>query len=156
MSSRTLQHFIDTHNLQAQILKMSQPTPTVPSAAEVLGIEVEQVIKSLVFETPDGPVLVVGCGLARIDTKLLAIELECSKGKVKFASPNRALQITGYVVGSMPPFGHLQPLPTYIDGAVMDHETLYGGGGDTDAMLRLSRQELLDATAGKVLLLQQV
>ena len=150
MSAQKLQDFLDSENIEASIIKMEAPTPTVPSAAQLLGIEVDQVIKSLVFETPLGPVLVIGCGLGKVDTKLLAEALDCSKRKTKFARAERALEITGFVVGSMPPFGHLTTLPTYIDPKVLQHEVLYGGGGDIDAMMRVTKAELLRVANAKV------
>ena len=42
----------------------------------------------------------------------------------------------------MPPFGHRQPLRTVVDTAVYDQKTVYGGGGDIDALLRIETAEL--------------
>jgi prolyl-tRNA editing enzyme YbaK/EbsC (Cys-tRNA(Pro) deacylase) len=60
------------------------------------------------------------------------------------------LAITGFVVGSMPPFGHRQSLPTYIDPAVVEFEIIFGGGGAIDAMLRLTPAELVRVTAAEI------
>lgn len=148
-----LQAFLDQHQIEAKILQMPEVTPTVPDAARVLGIEVDQVIKSLVFKSPDGPFLVVSCGVKRVDDKLLAEALGHSKRKVKFVRAEAALDITGYVVGSMPPFGHLTKLPTLVDERVTKHALVYGGGGTLDTMLEVSLEELLRVTEAKVLTL---
>jgi prolyl-tRNA editing enzyme YbaK/EbsC (Cys-tRNA(Pro) deacylase) len=150
MNSADLQCFIDTHQIQAVILPMDQHTPTVPEAAKALGVEPWQIIKSLVFMIKDEPVLVINNGLSRIDRRKLADYLAVGRGRVKFAAPEQALEITGFVVGSMPPFGHEQKLRTVIDIAVSRLETIFGGGGDINAMMRLTSAELLKVTAAEV------
>ncbi|NJN95418.1 MAG: YbaK/EbsC family protein [Anaerolineales bacterium] len=69
---------------------------------------------------------------------------------MKFAGVEQALEITGYIVGSMPPFGHRRKLRTLVDPAIAEFEIIYGGGGDIDAMMRLTSAELLRVTAGEV------
>ena len=69
--------------------------------------------------------------------------------KVKFASADQALDLTGFVVGSMPPFGHRQALRTLVDPTVLALDTIYGGGGAIDAMMRLTPQELMRVTGAE-------
>jgi prolyl-tRNA editing enzyme YbaK/EbsC (Cys-tRNA(Pro) deacylase) len=45
--------------------------------------------------------------------------------------------ITGYVVGSVPPFGHKTRLRTIVDTSVYEQLFVYGGGGETNALMRL-------------------
>ena len=141
-----LQAYIDTHHLEAAILPMAVHTVTVADAARALGVDAERIIKSLLFMADHQPVLVINNGPARVDRKKLAAYLDMNRKRVKFASARQALEITGYVVGSMPPFGHRQPLRTLVDRSTTELETVYGGGGDIDAMMRLSSAELLRAT----------
>ena len=150
-SSRTLQQFIDQHHIAATILPMDEHTLTVPDAARVLKVDPAQIIKSLVFVIDDIPLLVINNGTAKVDRRKVAKRLGMSRKKLKFATPEQALEITGYVVGSMPPFGHKQPLQTFIDPAITRLEVIFGGGGDVDAMMQLTPAELLKITAGEVL-----
>ncbi len=149
MTSDDLQRFIDKHGIKATILPLVQPTPTVADAAAALGVEPDQVIKSLVFRVKDEPLLVIANGESRIDTRKLAEYLKVGRGRVRFASADRAMAATGYVVGSMPPFGHRIKLRTILDDAVGGLETVYGGGGDTNTMMRLTASELLRVTAAE-------
>ncbi len=151
MTSDDLQRFIDEQRIQADILPMDEHTPTVPDAARALGVETDQIIKSLVFRINDEPVLVINNGLARVDRRKLAARLEVGRKRVKFATPGQALDITGYVVGSMPPFGHRQKLRTFLDPAASRLDEVYGGGGDIDAMMRLTPSELIRVTEAEVL-----
>jgi prolyl-tRNA editing enzyme YbaK/EbsC (Cys-tRNA(Pro) deacylase) len=151
LTSADLQRFIDEHQLKATILPMAEHTPTVPDAARALGVEPEQIIKSLVFLVRDEPLLVINNGLAKVDRRKVAERLEVGRKQVKFANAEQALEITGYIVGSMPPFGHRQKLRTFVDPAVTRLTPIFGGGGDIDAMLRLTPAELLRVTGADVL-----
>ncbi|MCB2145124.1 MAG: YbaK/EbsC family protein [Deltaproteobacteria bacterium] len=150
LNSQNLQSFIDTHRLAAVILPMDAHTATVEDAATALGVDTDRVIKSLVFMAGDQPILVINNGLARVDRKKLAAYLGMNRKQVKFARAEQALEVSGYVVGSMPPFGHRNNLRTLVDAATAGIETVYGGGGSVDAMMRLSSSELLEVTHAEV------
>lgn len=145
-----LQSFVDSNGLQAAILPLSQQTATVGEAAAALGVASEQIIKSLVFVLHGKPLLVINNGLARVDRKKLAAHLGVGRKRVKFADPDQVLEITGFGVGSMPPFGHRQPLRTLVDKGVVIQEEIYGGGGAHDTMMRLSSSELITFTRAEV------
>jgi Cys-tRNA(Pro) deacylase len=149
MTSADLQRFIDDHGIDADILPLSQPTPTVTEAAAALGVETHQVIKTLVFRIKEAPLLVITNGESRIDRRKLADYLAVGRGQVRFASADQVLEMTGYVVGTMPPFGHRMKLRTILDDAVTKLDTVYGGGGDINAMMRVKTSELQRVTAAE-------
>ena len=151
LTSANLQQFIEAHQIEAAILPLAEHTPTVPDAARALAVEPEQIIKSLVFLIHEEPLLVINNGLTKVDRRKLAARLGVGKKQIKFASAEQALEITGYIVGSMPPFGHRQKLQTLIDPAVTKFEIIFGGGGDINAMLRLTPAELLRVTRGEII-----
>ena len=151
MTGVDLQQFIDTQGIAATILPLDAHTATVSDAARALNVATAQIIKSLVFLNDGNPLLVINNGMARVDRKKLAGFLGVGRKRVKFASADQALEMTGYVVGSMPPFGHRTRLPTLVDAAVTGMEEIFGGGGGIDAMMRLTPDELLRVTAPQVL-----
>ena len=155
MNSKDLRKFIDEHQIQATILPLDEPTPTVSDAARALKVENDQIIKSLVFHIEGEPLLVINNGLARVDRKKLAAYLEVGRKRVKFAAPDYALEITGYIVGSMPPFGHKKKLRTLVDVAVTGMDVIYGGGGDINAMMRLTPDELVKLSQAEVAILSE-
>jgi len=150
-----LQRFIDENRIDASLLPLGEHTTTVTEAARALGVETERIIKSLVFRIDDKPILVINNGLARVDRRKLATFLGVGRQRVKFASPDQALDITGYVVGSMPPFGHREKLRTLVDKAVTEWDVIFGGGGGLDTMLRLTPAELLRVSDAEVLELSE-
>ena len=155
MNSTDLQQFIDTRQIKAKILSLDGHTPTVEDAARELGVAPEQIIKSLVFQVRDQPVMVINNGLARVDRRKLAAHLEVGRKWARFASPEQALEVTGFVVGSMPPFGHRVRLRTLVDSAVFDLEVIYGGGGELNAMMRLTPAELVRVTGAEIVSLSE-
>ena len=151
MDRTDLQNFIDDHHIQATIMPLNEHTLTVGDAAKALGVDTHQIIKSLVFHIDGKPLLVINNGLARVDRRKLAAYLGVGRKKVKFASPDNAFALTGFVVGSMPPFGHKQKLRTLVDTALTKMDIIYGGGGDIDAMMRLTPEELLTVSQAEVI-----
>ena len=151
LSEKDLQNYLDEHHIEAKILMMREPTPTVAEAARALKIEEDQVLKSLVFKTPSGPVLVIANGCRRIDYKLLANHLGVGRRKVKFCPSELVAETTGFVVGSMPPFGHIVPMRTLVDTRVTDLDLVYAGGGAVDAMLELTTTTLLKHSQAEIL-----
>ena len=150
MDSENLQRFIARYNIAADIISLEEHTLTVGDAARALHVKTDQIIKSLVFQINGDPLLVINNGLARVDRKKLAAYLGVGRKKVKFADPDQVLELTGFIVGSMPPFGHKNRLRTLIDPSVTRMETVYGGGGDINTMMKIAIDVLLEATQAEV------
>ncbi|MEK7441098.1 MAG: YbaK/EbsC family protein [Chloroflexota bacterium] len=148
MNSSDLQHFLTTHAISAEMVYMQVHTPTVETAAQALGVHVDQVIKSIVLLADESPLLVIANGTSRIDLKRVADHLNLPRKKIKMADAETVLNITGYIVGSMPPFGHKTVLRTLIDSRVFDQTLIYGGGGEINAMLKIAPIEIERVTRG--------
>ncbi|MBX3056178.1 MAG: YbaK/EbsC family protein [Anaerolineae bacterium] len=144
MNSANLQTFLIENNIEAEILFLAVETPTVEAAALALGVLPEQIIKSVLFLADKEPVVVIASGLARLNYKLLADYLGLSRRQVKIAGPDEVLALTGYVAGSVPPFAYVQPIRTVVETAVpsLSHPHIYGGGGDINALMKLTVAEL--------------
>ena len=155
LDDKFLQTFMTTQGIAASLVYPGLPTPTVLDAAKALGVASSQIVKSLIFLAEDKPLLVVAAGEARIDYKALSAALGCSRRKIKFATAEQALEITGFEVGAMPPFGHKEPLMTLLDRLSLDHEELYAGGGTKSALLRISLKELERVTSARRLVLTE-
>ncbi len=82
--------------------------------------------------------------------KALADYLEISRKRLKLANANQVLDITGFLVGTVPPFGHRQRLPTIIEARVMNQDEIYAGGGAINALMRLATDELQRVSAGRI------
>jgi prolyl-tRNA editing enzyme YbaK/EbsC (Cys-tRNA(Pro) deacylase) len=138
------------HGVDARLLRPGVPTPTVPEAAAAVGVAPERVLKSLVFWVDGAPTLVIAAGEDRLAYPKLAVAFGTSRRRVRLATADEALDLTGYPVGAMPPFGHRTPLPTWVDVArVRPGLDVVAGGGARDALLALTTDDLLRATAAR-------
>ena len=72
LTSADLQAFIERHQIAATILHLTAETPTVPAAARALGVETEQIIKTLVFLVNQTPFLAIANGTQKVDRRKLA------------------------------------------------------------------------------------
>lgn len=142
LDSAYLAHYISERGIRAKIVHLDSGTPTVAAAAEAVGVGPEQIIKSVLFLASGEPVLVVTNGLTRVNRKLLADALGMSRRRIKIADGKAVTAVTGYAVGAVPPFGHRTPLRTLLDAGVLEQETVYGGGGEGNALMLLSTDEL--------------
>jgi prolyl-tRNA editing enzyme YbaK/EbsC (Cys-tRNA(Pro) deacylase) len=143
--------FMQENGIQGEILHLSVPTPTVDAAAQAVNASPEQIIKSILFMVDGQAVLAVACGKSSIERRAIAQRFAVGKKRVKLASPEMVLEISGYEVGAMPPFGHRQPLITLIDTRVLESSDSYAGGGAENALVRLDPQEILRVTDAWVL-----
>ena len=150
LTSQDLARFVQENGITAEIIHLSEATPTVVTAAAVLGVRPDQIIKSVLFLADKEPVLVVANGTVRIHRKQLADRLSMSRRRVKMAGAEQVLAITGFPVGTVPPFGHRDALPTLVDAGVLGETAVFGGGGAINALLRVTPQELLRVTAARV------
>lgn len=146
--------YIVQHGIAAELVRPAQDTPTVALAAQALGCQPEQIVKSVLFLVKNGarfdPVLVIANGVSPIDSRKLADLLQVGRKRIRLAPAEAVLAQTGYPAGGVPPFGFHQAIPTYIDCRVFDQSLLYGGGGDDHTMLRITPAELLRVTAGQI------
>lgn len=161
-----LQQFIDAHAIQAELLPDIGHTPTVPAAAQALGVTPDQIIKTLLFlvEHPEmgaTPVVVISHGERRVDKGSLAARFGVGKKRVTLAPAAVVLATLGYPAGGVPPFGHATPLPVIVDASVQALDArcggvIFGGGGDDRTMMRLTVAELLRVTGAEVLAVSAV
>jgi uncharacterized protein (TIGR02118 family) len=150
LAPKNLQAYLDAHAITAEIVYPGAPTPTVPAAAEVMGIDSNQIVKSVIFLVDGRPFLVYGCGTRRVDPRKLAERLQVGRKRVKLANADQVLDLTGYAVGTVPPVGLKTPMAAYMDPAVRQYEVIYAGGGGIDALLKMTTAELLRVSNAEI------
>ena len=142
-----LEAFIARRGIQAEIIPLAVRTLTVADAAEAMGTKPDRIVKSLLFLVDGRPVLAIASGTARVDRRLLAAHFGIGRQQVKLADAKTVAAITGYAVGTVPPFGHREPIHTLIDPGVLQLPQIYAGGGGEDALLCISPDEIMRVTS---------
>jgi len=146
---------MDFHEVKGDILHLEVPTPTVETAAAAVGSDPDQIVKSVLFLVDGKPVLAVACGLARVDQRAIASRYGVGRKRVKLADSEKVLEVTGFLAGAVPPFGHPEPIPTLLDPCIRRFSTVFAGGGTLHALVRLSPEEILRMTQGEWLSIQE-
>ncbi len=149
-NEKDLTRWIAEHQVAAEVVCLPVATPTVEAAAAAVGAPPQAILKSLVFVADGQPYLVMTNGPNQVDRARLAAHWGLSKKRVKMAAPDQVLELTGYPVGAVPPFGHRRPLPALLDPAVLEQPLIYAGGGGIQALLRLTPQELVRVVGPQV------
>lgn len=131
----------------AEIVHHAETTRTAEEAAAAVGVEVGQIVKSLVFLVGEEPVLILVSGPNRLDTRKLAA---LAGGPVGRADADTARVATGYPIGGVPPLGHPAPLRTWIDQDLLGHEVVWSAAGTPHHVFGTSPAELVRATGAVV------
>ncbi len=129
--------------LQVEVRQLPDSTRTASEAAAACGCQLGQIVKSLVFSGPDGPLLVLCAGDRRVDTGALG------EG-VAMMPPAEVRAVTGFAIGGVPPLGHDRPLETVIDASLGRFETVWCAAGTPSSVFEVATAELIRATAGDV------
>jgi prolyl-tRNA editing enzyme YbaK/EbsC (Cys-tRNA(Pro) deacylase) len=118
-----------------------EETRTASQAAKAIPCNVNQIVKSLVFEVDDEPLLVLIDGASRVDTALVSAVLDVRK--VRKATPGTVRSVTGYAIGGVPPFGHLTQVRALADRGLLARDTLWAAAGTPHTVFALTPGTLL-------------
>jgi prolyl-tRNA editing enzyme YbaK/EbsC (Cys-tRNA(Pro) deacylase) len=139
-SAQRVQDALAAAGIASRIVEYDVPARTSAEAAAVLGCEVGQIAKSLVFRAASGtPVLVIASGANRVDVAKVAALAGEPIGKADAAFVRT---VTGYAIGGIPPLGHAQALTAFVDRNLLRFPTVYAAGGTPHAMFPLPSSEL--------------
>ena len=117
------------------------PVYTSEEAAQVRGVELRTGCKSMVLKGKTGKLVLANVAADRkIDFKVLEAFLG---EKLSFASKEEVLKATNCESGSVPPFGKLFGLPTFLDPSVMENECVNFNIGMLTRSVKISREDLL-------------
>jgi prolyl-tRNA editing enzyme YbaK/EbsC (Cys-tRNA(Pro) deacylase) len=151
LTPNDLQIFMNHNKIPGEIIILEVPTPTVEAAAHALGTEPEHIVKSVLFKVSDSQVLAITCGTRHIEQQVIAVRFGVGRKRVRLASSEIVLSVTGYPVGTVPPFGHQSFLKSLIDPSVLALSEVYAGGGAHNAMLRLNPSDILRCTQAEII-----
>lgn len=110
-------------------------------AADRLGLDPDEVFKTLVVATDRGEAIAIVPVSGRLGLKALGRALGVKR--VTMCDPATAERITGFVRGGVSPFGQRQRLPTVIDETAVLFDTIYVSGGKRGLDLGVAPDDLI-------------
>jgi prolyl-tRNA editing enzyme YbaK/EbsC (Cys-tRNA(Pro) deacylase) len=143
--------FLRAAGTEARIEQFPEGTPTAQEAANAVGCELRQIVKSLVFTCGERVLLVLVPGDRRADADKVASAGGCAKARV--AGPELVLEATGFEPGAVAPFPVRQIDRVFVERSLLALDQVWIGAGSTRHMaalapadlVRLARAEPLDA-----------
>jgi len=129
------------------------PVFTSEEAARERGTPLEAGAKALVVRAEDRYVHLVLPGHRRVDNARLRASL--GTRKLRFATPEELLALTGCPPGAVPPFGNLFGLPVLLDEELTRCEEIAFNAGSNAVSITMRCEDFVRLTGARVCRLAQ-
>jgi prolyl-tRNA editing enzyme YbaK/EbsC (Cys-tRNA(Pro) deacylase) len=145
---------VDVHNhlverdIRHEMLPVRGRLRSAERIAAVLGLPPEVVGKVVVFETDRGPVAALVSANCEADPERVRASVRAHE--VHPTTPARASHLTEYLSEAIPPAGLPPEFRVVADQALAGKEVLYFAGGEATAILKVTGDDLIQATGAKV------
>src|SRR5690242_12705622 len=148
-SAQKIQDQIKSLGYDYTVIEHADSTRTAQEAADRAGCELGQIVKSLIFRGKDSgePILVLTSGANRVDEKRISKYVGETIGR---ADADFVRAVTGFAIGGVPPFGHVQKIETYLDEDFLQYETIWAAAGTPNAIFELKTADLQKITDAKI------
>lgn len=148
-SAQKVQDTLNALGYEYTVIEHEGSTRTAQEAADRAGCEIGQIVKSLIFKGKESgkPILILTSGANRVDEKRIS---EYTGEAVVRPDADFVRAVTGFVIGGVPPIGHVAPMETYVDEDFLKYQTIWAAAGTPNAIFELRTEDLQKMTNGKV------
>ena len=125
-----------------------ESTRTAQEAADAIGIDVGQIVKSLIFQVDQEFILAYVSGKNKLDESSLAA---AAGGEMcKRVDAQTVREVTGFSIGGVPPFGLREKLRVFIDENLLSYSEVWAAAGTPHAVFAIGPKDLVVASGGEV------
>lgn len=143
MSYERASAHLERFGLADRIKLFEVSSATVELAAQAVGCEPARIAKTLSFLLPDGPVLILAAGDARIDNPKYKAAFHTKAKMIPFEEVEALI---GHGVGGVCPFGVNDGIPVWLDESLRRFEVVYPAAGTSNSAVELTLRELETAS----------
>ncbi|HEX5839874.1 MAG TPA: YbaK/EbsC family protein [Anaerolineales bacterium] len=119
---------LDKLHIPHLVFRHENPVFSLEQAASERDQRPEQVVRSILFQIrPEEFVMVLVAGPAQVDWRKLRQLVK--RSRVRMASEEEVLDVTGYRIGTVSPFGLKNPVRILVDESVLKEEEVSLGSG---------------------------
>ena len=119
---------LDSLGIEHRVFHHEKPVSSFEQAASDRDQRPEQVVRSILFQIrPEEFLMVLMAGPAQIDWK--SLRKFVGRSRVRMATEEEVLEVTGYRVGTVSPFGMKNQVRVLIDASVMNETEVSIGSG---------------------------
>ena len=123
-------------------------TRSAADAALAIGVDLGQIVKSLVFNVDGEVVIALVSGDNLLDEHKLALAAGGSAASREDADTAR--EATGFPIGGVPPFGFREPLRVFVDEDLLTFDELWAAAGTPHCNFAIAPDVLVRASGGSV------
>lgn len=134
--------YLAPFGLAEKILEFPVSSATVELAAQAAGVIPARIAKSLTFMLPDGPIIVVAAGDARIDNPKYKAQFHA---KAKMLSFDKVPEAIGHAVGGVCPFAVRPGVRCWLDVSMKRFPSVYPACGSDNSAIELTPEQLESA-----------
>ena len=149
-TAQKVQDALSAQGFPYQVVESATTSRTAAEAAALVGCELAQIVKSLVFRTKESgrPVLVLTSGANQVNEWRIGALLKepLEKARAAFVREH-----TGFAIGGVAPLGHPKALETFIDQDLLKLPEIWAAAGTPNALFRLAPGDLVKMTGGRVI-----
>ena len=123
-------------------------TKTAADAAAAIGVELGQIVKSLIFAVDGEVVLAYVSGSNQLDEKKLALAaggLKCTR-----VDADVVRQATGFPIGGVPPLGLATQMRIFIDPDLLQYDEVWAAAGTWNDVFAIKPDSLVLSTGGLI------
>ena len=146
--SKIVQDHLLKFGLKTEVVEFSESTKTAQEAADAIGCEIGQIVKSLVFRNKDQGLLFLVSGKNNLNVDRVSRDLRI---EIKKADADFVKEKTGFSIGGVPPVAHQTKLETYIDQDLLAYNEVWAAAGMPFAVFCLESRMLQPLTNGKII-----
>lgn len=147
-SEQRVDAVLRAHKLTTQIVKLTDNAHTAQQAADALGIEVAQIVKSLVFRgvESDKAYLLLVSGANRVHEKRTGRLIGEKLGR---ADADFVRAHTGFAIGGVSPLGATGQVEIYIDETLFQYNEIWAAAGHPRSVFPTRAEELVTLTSAQ-------
>ena len=139
MSFELVKNYLTERGYGDRAREFTVSSATVELAAAALGCEGARIAKTLSFKTPEGVVLIVAAGDAKVDNHKYKEKFHT---KARMLTPEEAVELVGHAVGGVCPFAVNEGVKVYLDASLKRFETVFPACGSANSAIELTLAEL--------------
>ncbi|GLQ18927.1 YbaK/EbsC family protein [Maritalea porphyrae] len=133
---------------KATIVKLDELAHTAQQAADALGVDVAQIVKSLVFrgKETDAAYLLLVSGANRVHERRTSKQIgeKLSRADAEFVREH-----TGFAIGGVSPLGAVGDVKIFIDQSLLELGDIWAAAGHPRSVFPTSVQELISITGAQ-------
>ncbi len=143
-NSTPVTRFLDERGIPYRFFRHSGVVTSIEQAARERGQRPEQIVRSILFRLSRGGfVMVLIAGEKQVSWHALRHHLGTSR--ISMATESEVLQVTGYPLGAVSPFGTRLPLRILLDQGILQEEEISVGSGLRYTTVIMCRDDFLRA-----------